>query len=202
MKDWGNVLDQAVSDGAQATSMNIHDKWGKVLLKAPLPTEFSGFPVLYSNRGLLQRTIFEYANSLGIKFRLGARVKKYFDEEDRAGVYIEDERIEADAVIAADGVHSTARKHVIGIHQHPRTSGFAVYRTCFPLELLANDPLTKPFTEAKEDIFQVWLGTDVHAILFIIVSVQQAVIFCTHKVSRHSALPEEAYVHMRDTDKD
>src|SRR5207249_2881452 len=112
--------------------------------------------VLYSNRGLLQRTIFEYASGLGIKFRLGCRVTKYFEEDNYAGVYVGDERIEGDAVIAADGVHSTARKHVIGIQQHPRTSGFAVYRTSFPLERLADNPLTKPFAESKRDIFKVW----------------------------------------------
>ncbi|KAF4950242.1 hypothetical protein FGADI_8330 [Fusarium gaditjirri] len=83
------------------------------------------------------------------------------------GVIIGDERIEADAVIAADGIHSLARKHVIGIQQHPRTSGFAVYRTCFPLDLLVNDPLTKPLTETKEDVSRIWLDTDVHAIMFV-----------------------------------
>ncbi|KAM5355001.1 hypothetical protein ACJ41O_001647 [Fusarium nematophilum] len=181
MSHWDDILKQAVANGAQVDTMSILDKSGKLLLQSPLPTEFGGYPVLYANRGLLQRTIFEYASGLGIKFRLGSRVKKYFEEGNCVGVYVDDERIEGDAVIAADGVHSTARKHVIGIKQHPRTSGFAVYRTCFPLERLADNPLTKPYAESKKDIFKVWLGPDVHAILFITVDVQKATIFCTHK---------------------
>ncbi|KAH7068617.1 hypothetical protein FB567DRAFT_585047 [Paraphoma chrysanthemicola] len=181
MANWGKVLEQATNDSARPSFMTIFDKSGKELLKGPLPEGFGGFPVLYCNRGLLQASIFDYANSLGVKFRFGARVESFFDEARCAGVIIDGERVEADGVVAADGVHSAARKHVIGIQQRPRTSGFAVYRTCFPLELLANDPLTKPLLETKEDVFRVWLGTDVHAILFVLAAVKQVVIFCTHK---------------------
>ncbi|OQV00113.1 FAD binding domain-containing protein [Cladophialophora immunda] len=181
MSKWGNLLEQAVAESAQPARMTLFDKSGKKLLEAPLPTEFGGYPVLYSNRGLLQRLILEEAKTIGIGFRFGKRVKSYFEEDDCAGVEMDGERLVADAVIAADGIHSAARKHVIGIHQHPRTSGFAVFRTCFPLERLAGNPLTKPFTELKEDLFHVWLGSDVHAILFITVATQSVVIFCTHK---------------------
>ncbi|KAM5346085.1 hypothetical protein ACJ41O_009090 [Fusarium nematophilum] len=181
MSNWGNVLEEETKVSGNPSCMNILEKSGKVLLQAPMPTEFDGYPVLFSNRGCLQRLIFEHANSLGIKFRFGTKVESYFEEDDCAGVIINGERLQGDAVIAADGVHSIARKSVMGIHQHPRSSGFAVYRTCFSLDLLGNDPLTKPLTEVKEDTFQVWLGPDVHAILFITVAVRQAVIFCTHK---------------------
>ena len=183
MAKWGKVLDQAISESARPMTMDLRDKSGKLILQPPLPADFGGFPMLYSNRGLLQLSVFEHATSLGIKFRFGARVKLYFEEESCAGVVLDGERLEADGVVAADGIHSTARRHVIGIQQQPRTSGFAVFRTCFPLDLLANDRLTKPSTETKEDVFRVWLGTDVHAILFVLAAVRQVVIFCTHKVS-------------------
>lgn len=182
MSNWGNVLEEAVKQSAQPPSMTMFDKFGKILIQPSLPTEMGGYPILFSNRGHLQRLIFDYAKSLGVKFRFGKRVKEFFEEDDRAGVMIDGERIEADGVIAADGIHSVARKHVIGIHQHPRTSGFAVYRTWFPLDLLANDPLTKSFTETDKDLFYVWLGPDTHAILFILVDLRSVVIFCTHKV--------------------
>ncbi|RSL87767.1 hypothetical protein CEP52_015424 [Fusarium oligoseptatum] len=174
MRNWGDVLAEETRVSGKPSSMTITNKLGKTLLQAPMPTEFDGYPVLYSNRGSLQRLIFDHAKSLGIKFRFGTRVESYFEQDDCAGVVVGGERLQADAVIAADGIHSTARKHVIGIHQYPRTSGFAVYRSCFPLDLFANDPLTKPLTEAKEDTFKVWLGTDIHAIMFITVAVRQA----------------------------
>ncbi|KAI8648301.1 FAD-binding-3 domain-containing protein [Fusarium sp. Ph1] len=181
VRNWGDVLAEETRVSGKPSSMTIADKLGKTLLQAPMPTEFDGYPVLYSNRGSLQRLIFDHAKSLGIEFRFGTRVESYFEQDDCAGVVVGGERLQADAVIAADGIHSTARKHVIGIHQYPRTSGFAVYRSCFPFDLFANDPLTKPQTEVKEDSFKVWLGTDIHAIMFITVAVRQAIIFCTHK---------------------
>ncbi|KAL6364142.1 hypothetical protein LRP88_02058 [Fusarium phalaenopsidis] len=167
VRNWGDVLAEETRVSGKPSSMTIADKLGKTLLQAPMPTEFDGYPVLYSNRGSLQRLIFDHAKSLGIEFRFGTRVESYFEQDDCAGVVVGGERLQADAVIAADGIHSTARKHVIGIHQYPRTSGFAVYRSCFPFDLFANDPLTKPQTEVKEDSFKVWLGTDIHAIMFI-----------------------------------
>jgi 2-polyprenyl-6-methoxyphenol hydroxylase-like FAD-dependent oxidoreductase len=184
MKKWGDVLERAVEESAQPPTMTIHDKSGRVLLHTPIPTDFAGHPVLYSNRGLLQHLIYEHATSLNIKFRFGTRVNQYFEEENCAGVIIDGERIEADGVVAADGVHSTARADVMGIKQRPRSSGFAVFRTCFSLDRLAGDPITKQYVDAKEDRFHVWLGPDVHAILFVIARVKQVVIFCTHRVSQ------------------
>lgn len=182
MAKWGDVLKEAVGHSAQPADMTMFDKNGKVLIQPPLPTEMGGFPILYSNRGMLQRLMLDYAKSLGIKIRFGTRIREYFEEEDHAGVVIDGERLIADGVVAADGIHSAARKHVIGIQQHPRTSGFAVYRTWFPLELLAENPLTKKFTETDKDTFHVWLGTDTHAIMFVSVAPKSVVIFCTHKV--------------------
>lgn len=186
MSNWGNTLQEAVKMSAQIDTMTMFDKNGKVLIQPPLPEEFEGSPILYSNRGMIQKLMYEKAVSLGIKFHFGVRIQEYFESEQGAGVLIDGRRLQADGVIAADGVHSTAREHVLEIHQRPRTSGFAVYRCCFPLELLAADPLTSSYAESKTDLFHVWLGPDTHAILFTMVASKSAVLFCTHKVSRSS----------------
>lgn len=151
----------------------------------PLPSEVEGAPILFSNRGELQILMYEYAVSIGVKFQFGTRVQEYFETESGAGAIIDGKSEEFDGVIAADGVHSAARKYVSGIHQHPRTSGFAVYRCRFDRNRLAASPLTKKYAETDKDTFHVWLGTDVHAILFIIVAAETAVIYCTHKVSHY-----------------
>jgi 2-polyprenyl-6-methoxyphenol hydroxylase-like FAD-dependent oxidoreductase len=183
MKPWGTTLAQAQAIAAQPESMTIYDKDGKVLYSPPLPSEIGGSPILFSNRGELQIMMHEYAVSLGITFQFGTRILEYFETDKSAGAVIDGERREYDGVIAADGVHSKARKYVSNIEQLPRTSGFAVYRCRFDRKLLAKSPLTKKYAESTEDSFQVWLGTDVHAILFIIAAAETAVIFCTHKVS-------------------
>lgn len=162
--------------------MTLHNSQGEVILEAPLPSDFDGFPILYSSRGHAQKVLYEHAVEIGVEFQFDARVSEYFEEDDHAGIRVGDERLTADGVIAADGVHSTARKYVTGKQEHPRTSGFAVYRAWFPLDALARDERTRHFTELKEDLFHVWIGADVHAILVINVALKGVTVFCTHKV--------------------
>jgi 2-polyprenyl-6-methoxyphenol hydroxylase-like FAD-dependent oxidoreductase len=156
--------------------MMLFNSGGKTIL------EVDGFPILFSNRGYAQNALYDYAVEIGVKFRFNARVTSYFEEDDCAGVYVGDERVQADGVIAADGIHSKARKYVTAKQEHPRTSGFAVYRAWFPLAVLGQDERTRHFTDLKEDLFHVWLGTDVHAILVINVALKGVTVFCTHKV--------------------
>ncbi|PNP73559.1 hypothetical protein FNYG_13104 [Fusarium nygamai] len=129
---------------------------GERILEAPLPPTIGGFPVLFPSRGLVQQLIYNYAVELGVKFRFGFRVIQFHEDDDSAGVYIGGELLKADAVIGADGVHSKARQFVTGKADAPRTSGGAVYRAYFDLDLLANDPLTKHLVEADRDLFLLW----------------------------------------------
>ncbi len=161
--------------------MTMLNSSGEVLLEAPLPSHFDGFPVLFSHRGYIQQHIYAYALSIGIKFRFGARVKHYFEENDHAGIIIGDEKITADGVVACDGIHSTARAYVTGKLQKARTSGYAVYRSWFPLERLGNDPLTKHLVDA-DDVLLTWLGENVHAHLVTTHAADGAVVFVTHRV--------------------
>lgn len=186
MMKWGDTLAKAQAIAAQPASMTIFNQHGKAMFSPPLPSEIEGAPILFSNRGELQILMYEYAGSIGVKFRFGTRVQEYFETQTGAGVVVDGERIDVDGVIAADGVHSSARKYITNVHQHPRTSGFAVYRCRFDRALLAANPLTKAYAETDKDTFHVWLGTDVHAILFIIVAAETAVIYCTHKASNWS----------------
>jgi len=152
------------------------------LLEAALEVECNGSPDLYCNRGEIQRLMFEYAKSIGIRIHFGARISNYFEEDNSSGVYVGDERFEADGVIACDGIHSTARKYVTGKEDRPQSSGYAVYRSWFNLDSLVDDPLTRHFATTDRDEFFVWIGTDVHAIVVTNTSLRGVVCFCTHKV--------------------
>ncbi|KIW24251.1 uncharacterized protein PV07_09979 [Cladophialophora immunda] len=137
----------------QPDFMTIHDKKGRIVFQPPMPSELGGSPILFSNRGAIQKPMDEYAVLLGIPFRFGARITEYQEHDYHASVLVQGSWVSADAIIAADGIHSTARKHAIGISQHPRTSGFAVYRTIFPLSRLADEPLTEKYTESCKGTF-------------------------------------------------
>ncbi|QPC60721.1 hypothetical protein HYE67_002952 [Fusarium culmorum] len=165
MSRWGNVLQQAIDVAPVYPDMTYLNWKGERILEAPLPPTIGGFPVLFPSRGLVQQLIYNYAVELGVKFRFGFRVTQFHEDDDSAGVYIGGELLKADAVIGADGVHSKARQFVTGKADAPRTSGGAVYRAYFDLDLLANDPLTKHLVEADRDLFLLWVGPSIHIIV-------------------------------------
>jgi len=76
-------------------------------------------------------------------------VEEYWEEEGKAGVVVDGERMEADVVVGADGVRSKARKLVLGYDDKPHSSGYAVWRTWFTSEELAKDPLTEWITNSQ-----------------------------------------------------
>lgn len=182
MASWGNVVKDIQAISAQPPTMTMFNAEGKELLTAPLPSEFGGHPVLFSNRGYIQKTMYEYACSIGVKFRFNSRIRSYFEDAHSAGVIVGDEQITADVVIACDGVHSAARQYIPGVKHLARTSGSAVYRSWFSLDRLATHPLTKRFAESKVDEFYFWIGPMIHVILFTTIAVRGAVVFVTHKV--------------------
>jgi len=83
--------------------------------------------------------------------------------------------VEADAVIAADGVHSFVREQMFG-REHPTYSGRVAYRTTFPASLLKSpiDDCTK------------WWGKDRHIVIYYTTRAKDEVYFVT-------SVPEPAW---------
>lgn len=97
-------------------------------------------PYYVVHRAGLQGALYECAKDLGVDIRLGAGVSKY--DEKGAIVFLENGEVHtADLVVAADGIHSSARKIVLGgIDQPPQEAGFAAYRAVVDVELMRKDP--------------------------------------------------------------
>ncbi|KAH7126493.1 hypothetical protein B0J13DRAFT_611831 [Dactylonectria estremocensis] len=182
IKRWGNVLEKIVSISASPEIMSIMDKKGKVLLDQQLHTDFDGFPIIYGHRGRIQHFFYDFAVSLGVEVKWGASVGEIFENDVSAGVLTDDgKKYEADLVIAADGVHSRSRSFVVETADRPRKSGFAVYRSWFPLPLLQNDPVTRDIANSEKPLFKIWIAEDTHGILTTNPALQSATCFVTHK---------------------
>jgi salicylate hydroxylase len=115
---------------------------GKVIGSTRLKPGFSeryGAPYYVVHRAALQSLMFKRAMELGVDVRLGSGVKTY---DEGAKVVLENgELYEADLVVAADGIHSKARKAVLdGEDQLPERPGFAAYRAMVDVELMEGDP--------------------------------------------------------------
>lgn len=68
------------------------------------------------HRALIHDVLLRHAVSLGIDVRMGQDVVDYWedDENQKAGVVLRSgENLQADLVVAADGVKSRARKYVL-----------------------------------------------------------------------------------------
>ena len=131
--------------------------------------------------------LFDYVQSLGIPISFGKVVVDYYEipQCNRAGVLTDKgEHIEADLVIAADGVASKSWKVVSGEENKPKSSGFSVFRVAYPTELIYQDPFLKEqysLAEGDDDICQVFLGKNTHGI--VLVSPSVTTWFLTHKVN-------------------
>ncbi|KAK1672188.1 putative MAK1-like monooxygenase [Colletotrichum godetiae] len=165
----------------QDYGFRIH-KWdtGEVVLTQKRPPADLEAPVLNGHRGELHEVIYNYAkDELAIPIHLGQPVTDYFEDEDGAGIQLQNgskvgdlpvssriktqyvSKVLADVVIAADGVRSKARELVLGHKDKPQSSGYAIWRAWFAADALLADPRTRQFCE-NGDTFNGWIGPDAH----------------------------------------
>jgi salicylate hydroxylase/6-hydroxynicotinate 3-monooxygenase len=78
-------------------------------------------------------------------------------------------RIQADAVIGADGVHSLVREILLG-RESPRFTGKVAYRTTFPAAALAES-----ITAARTK----WWGPDRHMVVYYVTAARDEIYFVT-----------------------
>ncbi|OQV09307.1 FAD binding domain-containing protein [Cladophialophora immunda] len=181
LSKWGDVLGEIAKDSAQPKFLECQNSQGTLLVKQVLPGQYDGYPILYPSRGRAHKIMFEYAKSIGVEVQFGTRISRYFENEHEAGVFVGDEQFTADAVIAADGVHSKARAIITDNPESSRSSGFAAYRCWFPVKALPDIPLLDDIINAKEDRYWTWIGPDVHALVMTNVKMQWLACFCTHR---------------------
>jgi 2-polyprenyl-6-methoxyphenol hydroxylase-like FAD-dependent oxidoreductase len=100
---------------------------------------------------------------VGIKIQYGHRAVRYFEtpEQYTAGVELDDGKIlEADLVVAADGIGSHSTKITMGEEVRARSTGISIYRTSYPVEIVNSDPeIVEKFGNAPNGspLIQMWM---------------------------------------------
>ena len=148
-------------------------EWDSAELKYELPLGEAfehryGAPYLLLHRGDLH-AILASALPADIIHR-GHRLEGL--EQDAAGVRLRfsgGREATADAVIGADGVHSTVREMLFG-PEAPRFTGRVAWRTTFPAALLEGD--------AIEDCIK-WWGPDRHIVMYYVTAQRDEIYFVT-----------------------
>ena len=171
-----------VSIDLQEYGFNIHKWTGELVCNQKSPPRVEDAPVFNGHRGELHEIVFNYAqHDLGIPIHLDCKVVGYFDDDDRAGIGLEDGRkITGDVVVGSDGVRSKARELVLGYNDTPKSSGYAVFRAWFPNTDMLADPETAHFCN-NGDTFNGWIGPDVHFLFSTIKNGADCCWVLTHK---------------------
>jgi salicylate hydroxylase len=134
---------------------------GRTLLRAPLGDlveEVFGFPHYQMHRADLLGAL---ARALPAqRVHLGRRLSGFLDGGDRVELRFDDDTsVTADALVAADGIHSGVRRALFG-QDSPRYTGCVAYRGLVPAERLAHLGL--------EVTGQVWMGPGAHFVHYYV----------------------------------
>jgi 2-polyprenyl-6-methoxyphenol hydroxylase-like FAD-dependent oxidoreductase len=101
-------------------------------------------------------------NGLAVEF--DKEVVDYYEDvtTKKGGVILKDgSRHEADLVVAADGLRGKSWELVAGQPVPAKSSGQAIFRTAYPVELAVKDPMIAERFKLREDgrsVFELWMG--------------------------------------------
>lgn len=104
-------------------------------------------PGTFQMRPLIYKMLLHQAEKLGVNIQFGKKVVDYSEDamrEKAVAITDQEERFEADVVIAADGVGSKSQK-LVGGQVRSMSSGRAIWRASFSSEHLDKHPEVKEF---------------------------------------------------------
>ncbi|KAL2065416.1 hypothetical protein VTL71DRAFT_3086 [Oculimacula yallundae] len=181
IEKWPAVWNDLKETSSKIEAITIKDSTGRLLLDQPWEETYNNHLNVWTSRAQLQKAMYAEAIRLGVKITFGAKVLEHWEDGNKAGVFVNGEKLVADAVVGADGVYSKTRTYVTKTPDAPKRSGFAIYRSWFPLDRLLDHPLTRHLASPGKDSTNVWIGTDQHAIVHINTSLRHVGAFITHK---------------------
>jgi 2-polyprenyl-6-methoxyphenol hydroxylase-like FAD-dependent oxidoreductase len=101
-----------------------------------------------------QEMLLSQLEKVGIEVEYEKPVVEYFDDDEnnQAGVVLKDgSRHQADLVVAADGIRSASSSLINGEPIPAKSSGHAIFRVAYPVELALADPLVAKRFKVDQD---------------------------------------------------
>jgi salicylate hydroxylase len=163
LRTW-KVSEDLWRSGAEPGSLSVHRYTGKLLAHDEIfgqrMRDDYGHPFVDLHRVDLQLALYERAKGLGVKFVLGQRVEHVdFDGPSiRTGSGL---ILNADLIVAADGLWSRCRSDYTQSQQLPRPTGDLAYRVVLRLDQI-DDPELRTWVENPTVHF--WIGPGAHAV--------------------------------------
>ncbi|TDZ18883.1 FAD-dependent monooxygenase fsr3 [Colletotrichum orbiculare MAFF 240422] len=174
--DYGDII------GIRDSVVHAMKRWPGFLeacRQTPFPRSYDGYKFdgtrigklgegLGMSRSEFHGLLHRYAQNVGIPVRHSAKAVDYTETDEHAVVELESgERLTADVAVAADGIGSRSWRLVAGANEQPISSGFALFRSTFPVEVaLRNPALNEVFANAVPDS-RLYFGPGSHMVLGI-----------------------------------
>ncbi|KJZ71295.1 hypothetical protein HIM_09305 [Hirsutella minnesotensis 3608] len=123
------------------------------------------------SRPRLYQAMLTHLRRVGVPVDHGMDVIDYFENESgkKAGVVLQDgAKLDADLVIAADGIHSQSWKTVLDRQVPARPSGDAAFRVAYPIEVVHDDAMIGaeyPLLDGGRPQTLAYFGPDVQVIV-------------------------------------
>ena len=138
----------------------LNYKTEKIISKRELGLKIQddfGFPNFDVHRADLQKVLLNKVEEEGIKILTNMKVIDVGNEENKAYIKINEEKIKADIVVGADGIHSIVREKIFEKKESSFTGNVA-WRMLIPVDLLPRDLILPDTT--------VWLGPKKHFVSY------------------------------------
>ena len=138
----------------------LNYKTEKIISKRELGLKIQddfGLPNFDVHRADLQKVLLNKVEEEGIKILTNMKVIDVGNEENKAYIKINEEKIKADIVIGADGIHSIVREKIFEKKESSFTGNVA-WRMLIPVDLLPRDLILPDTT--------VWLGPKKHFVSY------------------------------------
>ncbi|KAK7699624.1 hypothetical protein SLS64_011578 [Diaporthe eres] len=107
--------------------------------------------------------------ALGIDVTYGQKAVEYFEDEDKGGVILEDgSKVDADVVVAADGLGTKSHKLINGHDIRAMSSKHSIFRTAYHGDHISSDPELDKMFPLRDDggaVFQIWTGDDIQILV-------------------------------------
>ncbi|KAF3009744.1 hypothetical protein E8E13_009346 [Curvularia kusanoi] len=173
-KVWG-LQPQLLAASALPEAWNLRrGSDGEVLNRVPMDKfeEWYGAPYVVVHRADLHRNLHEAAVARGVEIRLNSRVEQY-EVETGSIKLVSGESMQADLVVACDGINSTARTQLLKAlgssirrEEELEQTGWAAYRLMADVDAIKADSLTKGIVE--EHSGNCWVDSNKSAMTYMI----------------------------------
>ncbi|KAG7446107.1 monooxygenase [Guyanagaster necrorhizus] len=168
MRKWPGFLDQLFENEFGA-DLHLYKFDGTLIGVFPSLSDYTpttGERATAFSRLEVHRALHKYATSLGISVEHEISVVDYSETADKGFAILADgTKLEADLVIAADGVGGKGWGIVSGKKEQPISSGYAVYRTTFSLEHALKDPVLAKVCEGDGSYTAAYIGFNTHIVV-------------------------------------